>query len=485
MQDALLGLGSDASIEYLISFIILLLESGDEDRALEEWLRAVDTALESGQLSRLEQLFRRMRGQELSHLARARVEFARANWWERLEKNDEAVAAYRQAMRVFRRFGVERAEAQTANNLALLYQKMGKNAYAVTLFHVAARLYGRLQEHESRGEVRSNIGGVADAQRNWQDAIPYYRQAERDLRRAGAKRQLAGVLNNLGVANEMLGLLERAESAYRASLEVLQEIDQADSEAGWRIQGNIAELLSNRDDLEGAIRQHRAALTIAIHLGSDSLHALSLNNLGTLFDKAGDKQKALESYQAALSYQRELGDQATEAMLLNNLGSVFTDIGEFEQAQVSLAESIALCAEVKDLAGEARSLNNLAVLRERQGQLDASIVAYEKAAQRFSSIGDKRRQTLTLINLAAVSWKKRDEPVARRAFLKAWRLAQNDAFANELALLYQLRGDVVASRPKGKPLARRWYERAAATCTAESLSRGLAERLDWLSKSPE
>ena len=61
-------------------------------------------------------------------------------------------------------------------------------------------------DHKSLGEVFSNIGSVADAQRDWLKSIPYYERAIQEFRRVNAKRELAGAFNNLEVATEMLTL---------------------------------------------------------------------------------------------------------------------------------------------------------------------------------------------------------------------------------------------------------------------------------------
>ena len=87
---------------------------------------------------------------------------------------------------------------------------------------------------------------VADAQKDWLRAIPYYERAIREFTHAGAKRELAGAFNNLGVANEMLGDFDRAEEAYRHCFDLLDEINQSNSQAGWRILSNLAQLRANR-----------------------------------------------------------------------------------------------------------------------------------------------------------------------------------------------------------------------------------------------
>jgi tetratricopeptide (TPR) repeat protein len=229
-------------LEYLLNYISLILEGGDEEGALGSWLTAVDEALDKGEYPQAHRLFQAIRTFNLSAHGLAQIELARADWYEHRGENEEALSSYHKAIRMFRRLGDEPAEALASNSLGLLHQKMSQNDRALTQFHVALRLYRRIGDHKSVGEILSNIGGIADAQKDWSRAIPNYERAIKEFQRVGAKRGLAGALNNLGVASEMLGKFDRAETSYRRCLDLLDEIGQSKSEAGWRILGNLAEL---------------------------------------------------------------------------------------------------------------------------------------------------------------------------------------------------------------------------------------------------
>jgi tetratricopeptide (TPR) repeat protein len=473
---------TNPQFEYLFSYIALLLDTGDETRGLEIWLQAVDEALEKSNFPQAQQLLEAIRRFHLSPIALAQVELGRAYWHESRVENEEAVKFYQNAIKIFRRIDDQNDEALASNSLGLLYQKMSLNDQAVVHFRVAAKLYKRLQDHKSRGEVLSNIGIVADAQKDWLRAIPYYERAIREFTHAGAKRELAGAFNNLGVANEMLGDFDRAEEAYRHCFDLLDEIKQSNTQAGWRILSNLAQLHAKRRNQDESIRYHKLALQIASELGSDISCAISLNNLGTLHEEIGERQQAADYYRQALNYQREGGDSIIQAVLLNNLGSILTDLGSFADAKIYFDESIALSREAKDLAGEARTLNNMAVLLEEQGQLEDALHVYQQAEAILSSIGDTRREIMTLINIASVSGKNGNDAIGRAAFLEGWRLACRESFQNELAILFQWRGDWSAAYRHSRTLAKRWYEKAIEACTDETIRAGLQQRLDWLAQ---
>jgi len=469
--------------EYLISYITLAIDAGDEENGLGYWLNAMDESLESGGFSKAQRLLQLIRSFSLSVGGLAQVELARANWYESSLIHEEAINSYRKAIRTFRRVGNESAEAFASNNLGLLYQKMSLNEQAIIQFRVAAKLYKRVGDYESLGGMFSNIGIVFDAQRDWLKAIPYYERAAKAFSRSKSKRQLAGAFNNLGVAHEMLGNFESAEDAYHRCIELHDEIGQAKTQSSWRIISNLAQLYAKLNDTDKSIRHHELALKVALEINSDVSCALTLNNLGSLHEEIGEKKKAVDYYYEALDYQKEQGDRNIQAMLLNNLGSVFTDLGNFNDAQLCFDESLALSREIKDLAGEARTLNNLAVLLEKQEQLDNAVRIYQQAEAILESIGDVRRELTTLINIASVAWRNHDDEIGRAAFHKAWQLAQTDSFHNELAVLFQLRGDWSAFYRHSSSLARRWYQKAMGICTDEKIKAGLEQRLDWLEEN--
>ena len=469
--------------EYLLSYITLTLDAGDEERGLGNWLAAMDEALEEAEFSRAQKLLGIIRTFHLSPLGSAQVELARANWHESRFENEKAANSYRTALKTFRRLGEQYSEALASNSLGLLYQKMSLNEQAVIQFRVAAKLYKRLGDHESLGGMFSNIGIVFDSQRDWLKAIPYYQRAIKEFIRAESKHQLASAFNNLGVAYEMLEDLKHAEGAYQRCLELLDEIGQSNTQSGWRIISNLAQLYAKQNDHDKSIRYHQLALKVASELASNVSCAITLNNLGTLHEEIGDKRQAAHYYRDALNYQREQGDRIIQAMLLSNLGSVLTDLGNFSDAQICLDESLALSREIKDLAGEARTLNNLAVLLEKQEQLENALYVYQQAEAILESIRDTRREVTTLINVASVAWRNHEDEIGRIAFHKAWQLALKETFHNELAILFQLRGDWSASYRHSGTLAKRWYLKAMESCTEESIRTGLQQRLQWLEQN--
>ena len=467
-------------MEYLLSFINLTFETGDEEKAITEWLSAMDTALEERHFADANKLFRAISSFHLSPRAQAQASLSKAELHVAQGQNQAAIEAYRFSIATFRRFGDENAEALASNSLALLLQEMGHYDQAVFHYRVAAKLCRRAGDHEALGEVLSNLGSLADAQRNWAKALPYYKQATKAFSYAEANQKLAGVYNNLGVAHELLGNLEDAETWYQRCVDLLDEIGESYSEKGWRILINLAELAANRGDEAQMDNCHCWAFEIADVLDSNYLRALTWNNKGALVDHQGDKREAANCYQEALNSLSHDGDYTLQALILNNLGAALSDLEDYVQAEMCYEESLAISREFSDLSGEARTLNNLAVLYETLERTDEAIALYQQAADLFADLDDVRHEITTLINIASLAWRTGRDKFGREYFLRAWPLARGETFHNELAKLYQSHGDWASMRKETYQLAKKWYERALTVCTDSSMIGELNQRLNWL-----
>jgi len=86
-------------------------------------------------------------------------------------------------------------------------------------------------------------------------------------------------------------------------------------------------------DHEGAVVQHRAALTIVRDLGDRRAEALTLNNLAlALVHTDGGVPVAVQHFEQSLYLLRELGDEELEGQVIANLGFVRRRQGRDEDA---------------------------------------------------------------------------------------------------------------------------------------------------------
>jgi tetratricopeptide (TPR) repeat protein len=242
-------------------------------------------------------------------------------------KLEEAVAAYRAALK-------ERSRERDPLNWATTQNNLGNALF-------------RLGERESRTA-------------RLEEAVAAYRAALEEWKREQVPLDWALAENNLGAALAALGeresgtaRLEEAVEAYRASLE--EGTRERDSLLWAATQNNLGEALETLGEresgtarLEEAVAAYRAALEEWKREQVPLDWALAQNNLGYALAKLGERESGTERLDEAVAACRLALDEWTRerapldwAMTQNNLGYALAKLGERESGTARLEEAVA------------------------------------------------------------------------------------------------------------------------------------------------
>ena len=195
----------------------------------------------------------------------------------------------------------------------------------------AARIAGLMMEVFRLSDPLQNPGNAADAR----EVLD--RGTERLLRDLGDEPALqsAMVLEVAGVY-EHLGMLERAESLARRSLERREEYFGPASLETSESLSRLGQVLAAEGRREEAIESLRRAVVIrsAALGGPDSLLAASQASLAFELRSQGDYDEAAELFEAAVATQRALpGGEVTVPNTLLGLAATYHDQGAFDEAE--------------------------------------------------------------------------------------------------------------------------------------------------------
>lgn len=286
----------------------------------------------------LSQALRRVRSEETKAVLLNNL----GNACRALQRMDEAEAAYREALAIFRKLSERQPEeylpavALTLNNLGNFYRKVKmpdsdrtRNPEAQEAFLEALRIYNGL------------------AQKHPDEFQPY----------------LALTHNNLGRVYYENGKMARAKSAFEDALDIYEKL--AGQNPGAIIPGDIREFV----DLNLAYDDHNKAASLfdrysenllqralAVHLKLAEKNpavfrpfaALTLSNLGNLYMRHGKGSKAETAYQDALKIQRELAETNPAAfapflaITLRHLAGFYTEMRKYPEAQAAANEAEAI-----------------------------------------------------------------------------------------------------------------------------------------------
>ncbi|NEQ84131.1 MAG: CHAT domain-containing protein, partial [Moorea sp. SIO2I5] len=227
------------------------------------------------------------------------------------------------------------------NNLALLYQFMGKYQQAEPLYSQALEMRRRLlgNQHPDVADSLNNLGLLYQFMGRYQQAEPLYTQSLEMRRRLLGNQHpdVAQSLNNLAGLYDSMGRYQQAEPLYTQSLEMNRL------------------LLGN---------QHPDV-------------ASNLNNLAALYESMGRYSEAEPLYTQALEMRRRLlgKEHPDVALSLNNLAALYDSMGRYQQAESLYTQALEMW---RRLLGEehpdvALSLNNLAILHHSQGNIEQAL----------------------------------------------------------------------------------------------------------------
>jgi tetratricopeptide (TPR) repeat protein len=267
-----------------------------------------------------------------------------------MDRNDEAVDAYKQA--------IELAPDQIFawNNLGNLCLKIRRNDEAMIAFQKAIK-------HNPKDSIAWNgLGNVYCKTGYADDAIAAFRKA------IEFTPSLSLPWNGLGDVYVNIGRINEAVIAYQKSIELNNQ-----SVTPWL---SLADIYRKQDHHRDAIKAYQRALSI------DPKNSLVWNDLGLLYLDSKVFEDAEDAFVKAVELDRGFG------WAYSNLALTFANQGRHKEAIPLYLKSIELISENKD---KAVSWNRLANTHRSLMDYEKAIAAYQKAdmlgLDTFSPIG--------------------------------------------------------------------------------------------------
>ncbi len=270
----------------------------------------------------------------------------------------------------------------------------------------------------ARGQARSLtcIAHVLLDQGDFGGAQQMYEKALSRAESIGARMDIAGALNNLGVVLTGLGQLDQSNDKYRRALSVAIEIgDQPDQ---LKAQSNIGGNLMVLGQFRSAQKPLQDSLQLAQAIGDRQGAVESLINLGTISYSLGDLEQAEKQLNDALMSSRTLGLRADSAWALGALGDVLLAKDDLAGAEHSYREALDLRKQLNQqeaIPGSQVSLAGLALERE---DLSGAETTARDAVRQAHELGDAEQELLAR-NLLARALLGQGKPDAANIELQA------------------------------------------------------------------
>jgi predicted ATPase/Tfp pilus assembly protein PilF len=170
-------------------------------------------------------------------------------------------------------------------------------------------------------------------------------------------------------------------------------------------QGRALQLAGRLDDARAGLED---AVERAAELGSPSLEAALVTDLGVLFHQMRETDRARACYMRAIALERGAGDTGTQARLLANLGALHHDLREWDEAREHYAEALLALGDASDPRLAGITLTNLAVLAQERGGLAEAAASYARALEILERSGDRRLVAIARTNLGSLHHERGD-----------------------------------------------------------------------------
>jgi len=230
--------------------------------------------------------------------------------------------------------------------------------------------------------------------------IEKYQEALELYRRAGASREEAATLNDIGWVYNSLGETRKALEKYNEALPIRRATGDRKGEADTLI--NIGAVYRSLGETRKALEKYNEALPILRAIGARQREAVTLGNIGVAHHSLGEMQKALEKYNEALPIRRATGDRRGEVDDLSNLGAAYQSLGEAGKALEKYNEALPIARAIGDRNREATTINNIGAVYRSLGETGKALEKYNEVLLIRQATGDRRGEAISLNNIASV-----------------------------------------------------------------------------------
>jgi tetratricopeptide (TPR) repeat protein/transcriptional regulator with XRE-family HTH domain len=235
--------------------------------------------------------------------------------------------------------------------------------------------------------IAAAMGGFLRSRGYWDQAADQYRTALAAARQAGDRSGQAGLLDELGLLQQLTSDYPAATATLAEAIELFGDLGDRPSQAHARNHLGLVQI--DIADYPAAAANHRQALALARESGDELAEAVSLIDLGLVQWLTGGYEAALASYDEALPLTRRLGSAFDEADALCERGAAWRQIGDYPAGFADEQQALDLFRQLGDRLGQAWALDELSLLYQATGDYPAAAASSAAAIELFRDLGDR------------------------------------------------------------------------------------------------
>jgi tetratricopeptide (TPR) repeat protein len=298
---------------------------------------------------------------------RARLSAWYAHIRLRQGRRAEAIRWARRAIEEAKTSGEQKALAGAYRTLDNTNVDLGRYE-DVTHYPLALAIYEELGDLDQCATVNNDLGAFAYYQGRWDDALGFYERARDQWQRAGDLPSVAIASANVAEILSDRGQLDEAERMGREALRIWRAVGLGSAIAyGLNILGRVACRSGRYAEGLGLLGQAR---DLSHEIGDQPEELESDVRIAECLAMQGRSTQALEFATEALARSETLGGPATP-QLQRVRGSALAQLGRLSEAREALEESVVGARGREGEYEEALALQGLARIAAIEGSSDA------------------------------------------------------------------------------------------------------------------
>jgi tetratricopeptide (TPR) repeat protein/predicted Ser/Thr protein kinase len=321
--------------------------------------------------------------------------------YQGMNKPDDAMKSYQDAMAINRRLGLKRNLAGNLLQMAIVHTSQGKSEVALDNYKQALQLQRDIGMKKEVGDTLIDVGALYQSMGNYTQALQNYKDSLQIQRDAGDENYQALCLNNIGGVYLATGDTDNALTYLQQALHVREKL---------KVPGDIAETLASLGQVytttgkyEEALASFMRALDLRRQGGNARGAAEESHQMGLVFGYQGRFGAAVTSMEDSVKGYRALGDRSGDmADLLTNLAAALAQAGRGSESEPLLKEALAIAQGLKNQGIQAAILSTQGDVQRYRGDWSAAKDYYNQAARMASRGTDPERRLILKLHLAEV-----------------------------------------------------------------------------------
>lgn len=231
-----------------------------------------------------------------------------ASLYTRLERPQEAITAWGTVRQIARQRNDAALEVTALEGLAAASrQHFGQGDLAIPLYEEGVAKALELDDHATAGRLLNSLGVIAWERKNWAGARQSYQEALTSFRAADDREGIALILASLGAVHQRLGDADEAVSALEHSIAASREAAGNPRLLGYAL-GLLGDTRADQGDADRAETAYRESLEIRKALSDSRGEGWMLLKLAGVEEQRGALDRVRELSSRAYQIATEIGD---------------------------------------------------------------------------------------------------------------------------------------------------------------------------------